>query len=175
VRATLQIAAGLAIIGVIYSWWHLTKIEKQAPVNQQEVAAIKQVEAFGPLSIAAASQLADALTEAEAAEGEAIVRQGEPGHDMFLIKSGVFDATVDGEQVRTMQQGDHFGEIALLFDAPRTATVKCVQAGSLLRLRRDDFLRAVTGNSTSEEAMKAIADQRLAHAGAVDLSQADGR
>jgi predicted MFS family arabinose efflux permease len=173
VRTTLQIAAGLAIIGVIYSRWRLTKVEKQAPTNQQEVEAIKQVEAFGPLSIAAANQLADALTDAEAAEGEVVVRQGEPGDDMFLIKSGVFDATVDGEQVRTMQHGDHFGEIALLFNAPRTATVQCVQAGSLLRLRREDFLRAVTGNATSEEAMRAIADNRLAHAGHIESPSGD--
>jgi hypothetical protein len=49
--------------------------------------------------------------------------------------------------------------------------------GVLRRLpdRRDDFLRAITGNSTTEAAIKAIADQRLAHAGAVDLAQGDGR
>lgn len=173
VRTTLQIAAGLAIIGVVYSRWHLSKIEKQAPSNQQEVEAISQVEAFGPLSIAATNQLADALTNAEAAEGEVVVRQGEPGDDMFLIRSGVFDATVDGEQVRTMQQGDHFGEIALLFNAPRTATVQCVRAGSLWRLRREDFLRAVTGNATSGEAMRAIADNRLAHAGHIESPSSD--
>jgi predicted MFS family arabinose efflux permease len=173
VRTTLQIAAGLAIIGVIYSRFYLTKVEKQVPKNRDEVDAIRNVEAFGPLSIAAANQLADALTDAEAAEGEVVVRQGEPGDDMFLIKSGVFDATVDGEQVRTMQHGDHFGEIALLFNAPRTATVQCVQAGSLLRLRREDFLRAVTGNATSEEAMRAIADNRLAHAGHIESPSGD--
>jgi predicted MFS family arabinose efflux permease len=173
VRMTLQIAAGLAVLGVVYSLWRLTKVEKQTPKNRDEVETIKRVEAFGPLSIAAANQLADALTDAEAAEGEVVVRQGEPGDDMFLIKSGVFDATVDGEQVRTMQHGDHFGEIALLFNAPRTATVQCVQAGSLLRLRREDFLRAVTGNATSEEAMRAIADNRLAHAGHIESPSGD--
>lgn len=173
VRTTLQIAAGLAIIGVIYSRWHLTKIEKQTPKNRDEVDAIKRVEAFGPLSIAAANQLADALTAAEAAEGDVVVRQGEPGDDMFLIKSGAFDAIVDGAEVRNMQQGDHFGEIALLFSAPRTATVRCAQAGSLLRLRREDFLRAVTGNATSEEAMRAIADNRLAHAGHIESPSGD--
>lgn len=173
VRTTLQIAAGLAIIGVIYCRWHLTRVEKQAPVNQQEVDAIRRVEAFGPLSIAAANQLADALTATEATEGDVVVRQGEPGDNMFLIKSGVFDATVDGQHARTMQAGDHFGEIALLFSAPRTATVQCVQAGSLLRLRREDFLRAVTGNATSEEAMRAIADNRLAHAGHIESPTAD--
>ena len=175
VRATLQVAAGVAILGAVYSLCRLTKVEKQAPTNREEVDAIRRVDAFRPLSVAAANQLADALVDQETAEYEVVVRQGEPGDDMFLIRSGVFDTTVDGEHARTLQHGDHFGEIALLFNAPRTATVRCTQAGALWRLRRDDFLRAITGNSTTEAAIKAIADQRLAHAGAVDLSQGDGR
>jgi CRP-like cAMP-binding protein len=89
---------------------------------------------------------------------------------MYLIASGVFDAAVDGESVRTLRLGDHFGEIGLLFNSPRTATVQCLEAGALWRLRREDFLRAITGNSTTQAAMKAIADQRLVHAGNIETS-----
>jgi hypothetical protein len=174
VRATLRIAAGLAIVGAIYSLWRLTKIEKQAPSHREEVDAIRHVKAFGPLSVAAANQLADALIAQEAVEGEVIVRQGDSADDIFLIRSGVFDTTVDGQHVRTLRQGGHFGEIALLFNAPRTATVRCAQAGSLWRLRREDFLRAITGNATTEEAMTAIAEKRLARAGEVDRSPGPG-
>jgi predicted MFS family arabinose efflux permease len=174
VRGTLRIAVGLALLGAVYSLWRLTKVEKQAPAHREELDAIKRVEAFGPLSVAAASQLADALITLQTAEGDVVVQQGEPGDEMFLIGSGVFEATVDGAPVRTMQHGDHFGEIALLLNAPRTGTVRCVQAGWLWCLRREDFLRAVTGNSTTEEAMTAIADKRLAHAGKVVLPEADG-
>ena len=171
VRGTLRIAVGLAVLGAVYSLWHLTKVERRFPAHREELDAIKHVKVFGPLSVAAASQLADALLALETAEGDVVVQQGEPGDDMFLIGSGVFEAVIDGQCVRTMQPGDHFGEIALLFDAPRTATVRCMQAGSLWRLRRQDFLRAVTGNTTTEEAMTAIADQRLAHAGKIDRSR----
>lgn len=167
VRTTLRIAAGLAVLGAIYSVWRLTTIEKQAPANREEVDAIKQVEAFRPLSVAAANQLADALIVVSADEGETVVRQGDSAEDMFLISSGVFETIVDGQQVRTLQHNDHFGEIALLYQAPRTASVRCVQAGELWRLRREDFLRTITGNSTTEAAMTAIANQRLAHAGEV--------
>jgi len=165
VRATLQVAGCVAILAAIYSLWRLTKVEKQAPTNREEVDAIKHVEAFRPLSVAAANQLADALVTLEAAEGDVVVQQGDSADEMFLIGSGVFEATVDGKPLRTMQHGDHFGEIALLLNAQRTATVRCVQAGSLWHLRREDFLRAVTGNTTTEAAMTAIADQRLADAG----------
>jgi CRP-like cAMP-binding protein len=70
-----------------------------------------------------------------------------------------------------LHSGDHFGEIALLFNSPRTGTVRCPRAGRLRRLSRDDFWRAVTGNSTTDQAMRAIADQRLAHAGNVAAPQ----
>ena len=131
------------------------------------------METFGALSVAAANQLASALVSSRAAGGDVIFRQGDPGEDMFLIRSGVFEAAVDGKRIRTMHQGDHFGEIALLFEAPRTATVRCLEAGTLWRLNREDFLRAMTGNATSKAAMKAIANQRLAYAGEVDYSKRD--
>lgn len=175
VRATLRIAVGLAILGAVYSLVRLTQVEKQAPAHRAEFAAITNVAAFGPLSVAAANQLADALVAVPAAEGEVVVRQGDPADDMFLVSSGLFDTIVDGQHVRTLHHGDHFGEIALLFNAPRTATVRCTQAGELWRLRREDFLRASTGNTSTEDAITAVANQRLAYAGEIDFGQIDGR
>ncbi len=140
---------------------------------QEELLAIKSVEAFKPLSVAAANQLASALVVLQLAEGDLVVRQGDPAEDMFLTGSGAFEATVDGQHVRTLHNGDHFGEIALLFDAPRTATVRCAQAGTLWPLRRADFVTATTGNSTTKEMIGAIVEQRLAHAGKVDLPPGD--
>jgi hypothetical protein len=167
VRGTLRMAAGLALLGAIYGAWRVLRVERRSPVQHEELDAIRSVGAFRPLSVAAADQLASALIAARAAEGDVVVRQGESAEDMFLVGSGVFEAIVDGQPVRTLSGGDHFGEIALLFDVPRTATVRCVQAGALWRLRREDFLSAITGNSTTQDAIKAIADQRLEHAGGV--------
>ena len=167
VRGTLRVAAGLAVLGALYALWRLIPIERQSPIDRAELDAIENVEAFGPLAVAATSQLAGALTPLQAADGEVIFRQGDPADDMFLIGSGDFEVIIDGESVRMLHSGDHFGEIALLFNSPRTGTVRCLQAGRLWRLSRDDFLRAVTGNTTSDQAMRAIADQRLAHAGTV--------
>jgi hypothetical protein len=167
VRGTLRVAAGVALLGAFYGLWRVMRVERRSPVQREELDAIRSVEAFRPLSVAAADQLASALIAVQPGEGDAVVRQGESAEDMFLIASGVFDATVDGKHVRTLHDGEHFGEIALLFDAPRTATVRCLQAGTLWRLRREDFLSAITGNSTTKESIKAIADQRLAHAGSI--------
>jgi hypothetical protein len=167
VRGSLRVAAGLAVLGALYTLWRLRRSERRSPISREELDAVKNVEAFGALSVAAANQLAAALVSSQAADSEVIFRQGDPAEDMFLISSGVFEAVVDGKRVRMMRQGDHFGEIALLFEAPRTATVRCLEAGTLWRLHREDFLRAVTGYAATKEAMRAIADQRLAYAGEV--------
>jgi hypothetical protein len=171
VRGSLRVAAALAVLGAVYTLWRLTRIERLSPIDREELDAVRNVEAFRPLSVAAANQLAAALVSSPAADGDVIFRQGDPADDMFLISSGVFEADIDGKCVRTMQQGNHFGEIALLFEVPRTATVRCLEAGTLWRLSREDFLRAVTGNSTTKAAMRAIADQRLT--GEVDLPRRD--
>lgn len=173
VRGSLRVAAGLAVLGALYALLRLTRIERLSPISHEELDAVNKVEAFGPLSVAAANQLASALVSSQAAAGDVIFRQGDAAEDMFLIRSGVFEAAVDGKRIRTMHGGDHFGEIALLFEAPRTATVRCQEAGTLWRLNREDFLRAMTGNTTTKEAMKAIANQRLAYAGEVDYSKRD--
>ncbi|WAJ43770.1 cyclic nucleotide-binding domain-containing protein [Mycobacterium sp. Aquia_216] len=169
VRGTMWMAAGLALLGAIYGLWRVMRVERRSPMPREKLDAIRSVAALRPLSVATADQLASALIAVAVAEGDVIVRQGESAEDMFLIGSGVFEAMVDGRHVRTLHDSDHVGEIALLFDAARTATVRCVQAGALWRLRRADFLSASTGNSTTQDAMRAVADQRLEHAGSIGL------
>ena len=71
---------------------------------------------------------------------------------------------VDGETVRTLGAGDHFGEIALLRDVPRTATVAARSDVDLYALDRDEFIGSVTGHAPSAEAADAVVMQRLAAA-----------
>lgn len=173
VRSTLWCAVGVAGLGAVYALWRLTRVERLTPVQRDELDAIKSVDAFRPLTVAAANQLAAALVAFDVAGGDVVVQQGDAAEDMFLIGSGVFDADVDGEHVRTLESGQHFGEIALLFDSPRTATVRCREPGMLWRLSRADFLSAITGNSTTREAIRTIADQRLSDAGTIDIPGSD--
>jgi CRP-like cAMP-binding protein len=72
--------------------------------------------------------------------------------------------SVDGKTVRALTAGDHFGEIALLRDVPRTATVTASSEVDLYALERDEFIGAVTGHAPSGEAADAVVMQRLATA-----------
>jgi CRP-like cAMP-binding protein len=77
------------------------------------------------------------------APGETIVRQGDVGDAFFAIRSGQVEVLEDGAVVRTMGPGTHFGEIALLLEVPRTATVRAVTPVRLFRLDREGFDRLV--------------------------------
>jgi CRP-like cAMP-binding protein len=78
-----------------------------------------------------------------------------------VIKSGEVEVAANGEHLGTMSAGDHFGEIALLRDVPRTATVTAKNEVSLYALERDEFLSAITGHPASVEAADAVVASRL--------------
>ena len=82
-----------------------------------------------------------------------------------LIVEGSFDTEVDGESVREMGPGDSFGEIGLLRDTERTATVTASQAGVVMVLSREDFLGAVAADPASMVVADAIINTRLGDLG----------
>ena len=94
--------------------------------------------------------------------GETIIREGEPGDRFYLIGSGEVEVSSAGHPVATLGPGDYFGEIALLRDVPRTATVRREDRPRLRALERDEFLSAVTGHPESAEAADAVVASRLA-------------
>jgi CRP-like cAMP-binding protein len=94
------------------------------------------------------------------AADEALVRKGEVGRDFYIIRTGVFRA-VDGRRVlREMVPGDFFGEIALLRDTPRTATVIGISGGTVWRLSRQDFEELLGRYLELEEEFEKVATVR---------------
>ena len=73
------------------------------------------------------------------APGEVIVEQGEVGDAFYAIRSGQVEVVADGTIVRTLGPGSYFGEVALLLDVPRTATVRAKTAVRAYRLDRSGF------------------------------------
>jgi MFS family permease len=130
-----------------------------APSRQQQL--VDGVPMFGPLSLAAKERLAAKLLPLDLPEGAAIVRAGEVGDRFYLIDSGTVRVGLEyGE--KQSGPGDYFGEIALLRDVRRTATVTAVSSARLYTLERADFLAAVTGHALAEAAAHEVVDARLA-------------
>jgi CRP-like cAMP-binding protein len=96
------------------------------------------------------------------AAGEVIVTEGEPAQEFFVIVAGDVEVSHDGAVVRREGAGDVFGEIGLLRDVPRTATVTAVSDVELLVLGRRPFLETVTGTAESLRAAEDLASRRLA-------------
>ena len=116
---------------------------------------------FAPLAPASVEFLARRLVAESAAAGTAIVTQGEPSDRFLVIVRGTVDVTQDGHHLRIEGPGDFFGEIGLLRDVPRTATVTALEDTELVSLTREDFLGAVRGTDASMAAAYDIVTSRL--------------
>jgi CRP-like cAMP-binding protein len=96
-----------------------------------------------------------------AASGEAVIREGDIGDFFYAIADGEVTVSKRGEPVAVLGRGDCFGEIALLRDVPRTATVTARTPLQLDALDKTSFLAAVTGHDPSARAAEALVHARL--------------
>jgi MFS family permease len=160
-RGALIVAGSLLPLVVIPAWPRLNAIDRDAQVPVERLGLLRGNPIFAPLPGPTLEQLAGALEEVRSAAGEEVVRQGEPGDRFYLIKDGALDVYVDGELVQSLAPGDSFGEIALLRDVPRTATVKARTEVVLYALDRRHFLAAVTGFGPSLSAAEGVIGMRL--------------
>ena len=125
---------------------------------------LRGISIFSPLSPVKIESLAGSLTTETAAAGTAVVREGDVSDRFLVIVSGRVEVTQDGEHVRFEGPGEFFGEIGLLRDVPRTATVTAIEDTTLYSLARDDFLDAVRGVDESLAAADDVVMRRLARA-----------
>jgi hypothetical protein len=130
-----------------------------APSRQQLL--IDGVPIFEPLSLAAKERLATKLLPLDVLAGATIVRAGDVGDRFYIVDSGTVRIGLENGEKQS-GAGEYFGEVALLRDVPRTATVTAASATRVYALERADFLAAVTGHALAEAAAHEVVGTRLA-------------
>jgi hypothetical protein len=162
IRSALIICGAVLPVITILLWQRLRAIDDRARVPEERIELLRSNPIFAPLTPPTIEHLAAKLIPVTVSAGETIFRQGDPGDRFYLVEDGRVEIWIDGEQVADAWPGEAFGEIALLRDVPRTATVKAVEDTKLLALERDEFIAAVTGHAPSREAADAVIGARLA-------------
>jgi len=156
------LAVGLLLVVSAAVGWHAAGVlDHGLRVPGPETALLRGSPIFAPLPLVTVEHLASRIQEERFEPGGVVIREGEPGHVFYMIMEGQAVASADGHVLRTMGPGDGFGEIALLREVPRTATV--VAQGPLRTgtLQREEFLAALSANADSATAADALARGRL--------------
>ena len=155
-------AAGLILPVLLVPLWRpLVVIDTAALPRTEAIALLRGIPIFAPLPPPELERLANALAEEPHAAGATVFEQGDRGDRFYVIEEGRAAVEVDGRHVRELDSGGFFGEIALLRDVPRTATVRAVTALRLLSLDRETFVATVTGHPASAETAGSIVAARL--------------
>jgi len=98
--------------------------------------------------------------------GETVFRQGDPAESAYFIRSGEVEVVDEptGSVIRKLGPGDYFGEIALIADAPRSATIRAISALELAVLGKRNFLNMMRLMPTTEKAILQTVQERATHA-----------
>jgi CRP-like cAMP-binding protein len=116
---------------------------------------------FADLSRGDLIELAKATEDMEVEEGKVLTRQGQSGSEFFVIIDGEVAVTKDGNEVRRQGPGEFFGEIALIEDRPRTATVTAVTPLRFFVLTRQSFRSLLAHQPELEQKVNAALQERL--------------
>jgi CRP-like cAMP-binding protein len=160
-RTALVAAGALLPVLAALSWRALQRVDETARRPGHELDLLRAVPMFAPLPVATLEHLAASLTPVPVDAGEAVFRAGDSGDRFYLVADGEVEISLDGRAPEPLGSGGWFGEIALLRDVPRTATVTARTDSHLLALDREEFVAAVTGHPESAEAADAVIGARL--------------
>ena len=157
-------ASGAFLVLLVAVFWRpLARIDATAPMPEaEELRILTSVPIFAPLPGASLEHLAGRLVPMRLEAGTMIVREGDAGDRFYIVVEGTVEVSEGGRPLPALEAGGYFGEIALLRDLPRTATVTAKTPVVLYALDREDFLAAVTSHAPSAAAAEDVVSARLA-------------
>jgi CRP/FNR family transcriptional regulator, cyclic AMP receptor protein len=125
------------------------------PLSKKEkVELLRRIPLFAECSKAELTEVSINADEREAAEGDRLTEEGQPGREFFILVEGAVSASQGGKKLGDLGPGDWFGEMAILRFKPRTATVTATSPVRLLVIRDRDFRQVV--ETTPRIALKVL-------------------
>jgi CRP-like cAMP-binding protein len=129
--------------------------------HDTKVQALGRCPFFEGLSRGELAEVAKVTEDLEVDEGKVLTREGEPGREFFVIVEGEVKVERDGNEVRRLSEGDFFGEIALIEDRPRTATVTATNPLRFFVLTRQSFRGLLDHQPEIETKVREALEARL--------------
>ena len=167
VSSTTSLKQSLVVIGIIgpalvlICWFSLRRLDDAMLARDEDLRLLQRVSVFDPLPLPALEQLAAGLRPRRVPAGETVYQQGDAADGCFIIESGTAVVLGDGQPIASVGPGELVGEIALLRQVPRTATVRAATEMDLRLLDADRFVCVVTGWETSREVTRGHVDELL--------------
>lgn len=162
VPASLVVAGMLLPLTALAGWRIVRRLDDEAVVPRRTAELLRGIPLFAALPLDALERVASAMSEAAYPPGATLLVEGEPGDRYLVVVSGAATVTQTGREIGRVGPGDGIGEIALLRQVPRTASVTALEPVMTLELAGEAFLAAVTGHVTSGGEADALVAARLA-------------
>jgi MFS family permease len=158
--ALLAAAAVLPLAGLL-GGRALLRLDAETDVPVVEITLLRSLRLFRDLPVPALEGLAQSLDVVHLPPGSLLIREGDPGDRYYAIASGQLSVVRGGRDLGRRHRGDGVGEIALLRDVPRTATITSVDDATVYALPRAPFLAAVTGHAQTTQLADLVVSERL--------------
>ena len=148
-ESALVLVGAVVALGGLGSVVPLRRVSQRAEQRRSELAPVVHrlaaLELFRGATQSSLERLAQQIGEERMAAGSVLIREGEPADDVFVVVAGAFEVTTDGQRINLVAAGDWVGEIGLIEEVPRTATVTATEEATVWRIPGGVFLAQLAG------------------------------
>jgi hypothetical protein len=160
-KAALFAPALVALLLIAGLWRRIQRVDLSATVPQVEIQLLRSISIFAALPPPSLEGIARDLEALTVSQGTIVIKEGERGDCYYAIAEGELAVSRESQFLQMLSRGSGFGEIALIRDVPRQATVTAVTDASLYTLDRELFVQAVTGHATAISAVGRVISGHL--------------